>query len=65
MHRDIKGFRFFASYIYSCVLLSGANVLIDLAGNIKLADFGASRRLKVLTFDLLVFLILIIVNLEH
>ena len=30
-----------------CISYQGANILRDLRGNVKLADFGASKRLQV------------------
>lgn len=34
-------------YVFPCQLwLSGANILRDSAGNVKLGDFGASKRLQ-------------------
>lgn len=31
-----------------CISYQGANILRDLRGNVKLADFGASKRLQVI-----------------
>lgn len=59
MHRDIKVgilcdiYYFQTTFLFlcllkigrvSCILLQGANILVDNKGCIKLADFGASKQ---------------------
>lgn len=50
VHRDIKGCRClkwkFYNYMYDLGFFAGANILRDSNGNVKLADFGASKRLQ-------------------